>query len=97
MIFLLPSLSFVVALWVFFDSQKHGFSFGRGLLWSILVFFFLILFLPLYLVIRNKSKKPRDSGGPAAPSTRRICFYCRQPYEGEPELCPHCGQDLSRK
>ncbi len=94
MIFLIPSITLLAALWVYFDSQKHGFSFGRGLLWSILVFFFLILFLPLYLVIRKRSRfqQSREPG----PPVRHTCLYCRQSYEGEPQVCPHCGQDLSR-
>ena len=82
-----------VALWVFFDSQKHGYSVAKGLLWAVGVFFVLVLFLPLYLMARNKKKK-------IAATVRRIppvmntCFYCRQEYEGNPSACPQCGQRL---
>ncbi len=97
MIFLVPSLSLIFALWVFFDSQKHGFSFGRGLLWSILVFLGWIISLPLYLMVRKKKgrifAKDRDK---ASPPGVYICFYCRQSYTGDLKICPNCGQNLMR-
>jgi hypothetical protein len=96
LIFLLPSLSLIVALWVFFDSQKHDFSFGRGLLWAVLVFSVLFIFLPVYLVVRKKPRL-RQEDAQETPPVWRTCFYCRQTYEGEPGQCPHCGQDLSRR
>jgi hypothetical protein len=95
LIYLFHSLSLIVAFWVYFDSQKRGFSFGRGLLWAVLVFFFLIVFLPMYLAIRKKPGLRRKSPGEVPPMWH-TCFYCRRPYEGEPKLCPHCGQDLSK-
>ena len=47
----------VAALWVFFDSQKRGYSIGKGLLWAIGVFFVMIVFLPLYLAARNRMQR----------------------------------------
>lgn len=92
MIFLVPSLSLVFALWVFFDSQKHGFSFGRGLLWSILVFVGWIIFLPLYLVVRRKA---RDFAEPQKTASPSCCVYLfllppglRREAEGLPPLWP---------
>jgi hypothetical protein len=84
----------VAALWVFFDSQKHGYSIGKGLLWAIGVFFAMIVFLPLYLVARRR--KPQMSPSPSSrqDSPPTACFYCGRPYEGSPKLCPHCGQNL---
>ena len=85
----------VVALWVFFDSQKHGYTFTQGLLWAIGVFFILIVFLPLYLSYRNKRK--RGVAGPARapiPLPSTACFYCGHPYQGDPKICPNCGQNL---
>ncbi len=85
----------IVALWVFFDSQKHGYTFWQGLLWAIGVFFLLIVFLPLYFFSRNKRRK-------LAPLPQRVqtpvpgtpCFYCGQSYAGDPKTCPYCGQNL---
>ena len=85
----------IVAMWVFFDSQKHGYTFWQGLLWAIGVFFLLIVFLPLYFFSRNKRRR-------LAPAPERVetptpgtaCFYCGQPYPGDPKTCPNCGQNL---
>ena len=88
-------LPLIVALWVFFDSQKHGYTFSQGLLWAIGVFFLLIIFLPLYFFYRNKRK--RGAAVPAqAPilSSSTACFYCGRPYQGDPKICPNCGQNL---
>ncbi|MCX5913334.1 MAG: hypothetical protein NTV04_15545 [Deltaproteobacteria bacterium] len=85
----------LAALWVFFDSQKRGYSIGKGLLWAIGVFFVMIVFLPLYLAVRNRKQRtasPPSSQRDSAPPTP--CFYCGRPYEGNPKLCPHCGQNL---
>ena len=85
----------VVALWVFFDSQKRGYTVWRGLFWAIGVFLFLIPFLPLYLVARKKRQEPLAGASQTAqPFPKTTCFYCGQGYEGDPTLCPHCGQNL---
>ena len=92
---LLYILPMIIALWVFFDSQKHGYTFWQGLLWAIGVFFILIVFLPLYLFYRNKRKKLVPVPGRAPlPSVSTPCFYCGQPYQGDPKICPRCGQNL---
>lgn len=88
----------IVALWVFFDSQKHGYTFMQGLLWAIGVFFLLIVFLPLYFFNRNKRKQlVKIPGRAPAPSSATPCFYCGQPYPGDPKTCPHCGQSLKNQ
>jgi hypothetical protein len=85
----------IVAMWVFFDSQKHGYTFWQGLLWAIGVFFILIIFLPLYFFSRNKRRKMAPVPGQAqAPTSGTPCFYCGQPYQGDPKTCPNCGQNL---
>ncbi len=85
----------VVALWVFFDSQKKGYTVWRGLFWAIGVFLFLIPFLPLYLVARKKRQEPLGQASQTPqPFPKTTCFYCGQGYEGDPSVCPHCGQNL---
>jgi len=92
LIYLLP---LVVALWVFFDSQKHGYTFTQGLLWAIGVFFILIVFLPLHLFYRNKRKRGAAAVAQAPLlSSSTACFYCGRPYQGDPKICPNCGQNL---
>jgi len=94
--YLAPLVSLIVAIWVFYDSQKHGYSVGRGLLWAVGVFLLLIVFLPLYLVARKKREKIFAQAQKEAPSFSALpsCFYCGRGYEGDPNTCPHCGQNL---
>jgi uncharacterized paraquat-inducible protein A len=93
--FLMPLVSLIVAIWVFYDSQKWGYTVWRGLLWAMGVFLALIIFLPLYLVARKKRERlSAEAQKTQAPAPLHICFYCRQGYEGEPNVCPHCGQKL---
>jgi rubrerythrin len=28
------------------------------------------------------------------PTSGTPCFYCGQPYQGNPKTCPNCGQNL---
>jgi len=94
--FLLANIiSLAVALWVFYDSQKWGYTVSRGLLWAVGVFFVLMVFLPLYLAARKKKGKIQAAARETPPpSSLSLCFYCRQGYEGNPTVCPHCGQKL---
>jgi len=88
-------VSLAIAMWVFYDSQKRGYTVSRGLLWAVGVFSILIVFLPLYLAARKKKEKIQAVAREAAiPSSLNQCFYCRQGYEGNPTVCPHCGQKL---
>ena len=88
----------IVAMWVYFDSQKHGYTFAQGLLWAIGVFFLLIVFLPLYFFYRNKRRKlVKVPGRAPAPASLTPCFYCGQPYEGDRRVCPHCGQSMKNQ
>jgi energy-coupling factor transporter transmembrane protein EcfT len=94
--FLLANIiSLAVALWVFYDSQKRGSTVWRSLLWAVGVFFILIVFLPLYLAARKKKERIQAAAREAPPpSSLNLCFYCRQGYEDNPTVCPHCGQNL---
>jgi uncharacterized membrane protein len=94
--FLLANIiSLAIALWVFYDSQKRGATVWRSLLWAAGVFLILIVFLPLYLVARKKKERIQAAAREAsAPPTLNLCFYCRQACEGNPAVCPHCGQNL---
>lgn len=95
MIFFVLSANLAISLWVFYDSQKHGYRFWEGLMWAVLVFLLLIVFLPAYFISRRRRANlaMRASGSPA-PSSLTNCFYCRKGYEGGPKICPHCGQNL---
>jgi hypothetical protein len=94
MIFLFPLITLGIALWVFFDSQKRGYSVWKGLMWAVLVFMMLIVFLPIYLITsrRKGMLQPREAQPVQEESTN--CFYCGKPYQGNPNTCPNCGQNL---
>ena len=95
MIFLFPLITLAVALWVFFDSQKRGYSIWKGLMWSVLVFMMLIVFLPLYLFTSRRKgmvQTREEEERPIQETTK--CFYCGRPYQGDPNTCPNCGQNL---
>ena len=88
-------IALTLGMWVFYDSQKRGYTVSRGLLWAVGVFFILIIFLPLYLAARKKKERMHAAARQAsAPPPLSLCFYCRQGYEGNPTVCPHCGQKL---
>ncbi len=89
------AINLVIALWVYYDSQKHGYTFWQGLLWAIGVFLILFIVLPFYLFARNKRRKLAAAARTrmhSSPSTS--CFYCGKLYEGDPKFCPNCGQNL---
>jgi hypothetical protein len=91
LLFLVPV---VAAFWVFFDARKRGYSTGKSFLWALGVFLAMIIFLPLYLLDRRR-KMSLASAPPSAGARPSVsCFYCGRPYEGNPKLCPHCGQNL---
>jgi len=93
--YLILSINLVAALWVFYDSQKRGYSVGKGLLWAVGVFLVLIIFLPLYLVARKRRERLlAQASRTQTPPSMTSCFYCGQGYEGDPPICPHCGQNL---
>jgi len=77
-----------VAIWVYFDAQKNGYSTPASIGWMLGVFLLLIVFLPLYLIMRAKRSK--------SPEKLTPCEYCRKHYSGNPNYCPHCGH-LVRK
>jgi Flp pilus assembly protein TadB len=88
-------ISLAIAVWVFYDSQKRGATVWRSLLWAAGVFLILIVFLPVYLAARKRKERMQAAAREASiPSSLNLCFYCRQGYEGNPNVCPHCGQNL---
>jgi hypothetical protein len=87
-------INMVVALWIFYDSQKRGASIWAGLFWAVGVFFLLVIFLPLYMITRRKKGGTPAGGAMTADPPTSACPYCRQPYPGQPNFCPRCGQSL---
>ena len=73
----------LIAAWVYSDAKERGSS--SPVLWAIGVFAILIVFLPLYFIMRP-SKNSKDA---------KLCPYCGKYYEGVPAFCPNCGQSLN--
>ena len=81
-------IPFLVGLWVASDAKKRGLSRGAVIGWFLGVFFFLIVFLPLYLILRgmNKSSAPKSE----EEETLRVCPYCGRLYRSRTAHCPYC-------
>jgi len=70
------AINLVIALWVYYDSQKHGYTFWQGLLWAIGVFLVLVIVLPFYLFARHK-RRTLAGAGKTSPHLCSVtpCFY----------------------
>ena len=77
-------IAFFVAFWVYNDAKERGSSSPLG--WSIGVFLLLIVFLPLYLIMRPAKK--------IVISNPQLCKFCGKYYESNPDFCPNCGKNL---
>lgn len=89
--FLLISLiiSLFIATWVASDARRRGYSTSAVIGWFIGVFFLLIVFLPLYLILR-----PRQSSYLGEDETAKICPHCGKLFKDNPNFCPYCGERL---
>ena len=77
-----------VAIWVYTDAKKNNYSTSASICWMLGVFMLMIVFLPVYLVMKAKRAK--------RPVISITCEHCSKPYFGNPNYCPHCGH-LVRK
>ena len=91
MIFLLIGLiiPLLVAIWVASDAKKKGYTTGVILGWFIGVWFLLIVFLPLYLILRFRRFSPPDKN-----KTVQVCPYCGKLFKENSNFCPYCGEKL---
>ena len=72
-----------VAIWVFMDAQKNGYSLPQAIGWMLGVFLLMIVALPIYLIMKAKRAKQ--------PEILTPCEFCGRHYGGSPNYCPHCG------
>ncbi len=72
-----------VAIWVYTDAKKNNYSTPASIGWMLGVFMLMIIFLPLYLIMKAKRAK--------RPVISATCGNCSKPYFGNPNYCPHCG------
>ena len=75
---------FVISAWVYSDAKNRNSE--HPILWAIGCLFLLIVFLPLYLIMRP----------PKVPINRSpmLCPHCGKYYEPPVKFCPNCGNKL---
>ncbi len=79
----------LVAIWVASDAKKRGYPRGAIIGWFIGVWFLLIVFLPLYLILRSRQRPtPEESGA------LKVCPNCGRLLKGNPVFCPYCEERL---
>ncbi len=73
-------IALVVAFWVYRDAKIRGKTTAMALLWFAGVFLLLILFLPLWFILRPKN----------------ICPHCNNYYKYKDmgRYCPMCNVEL---
>ncbi len=82
----------LVAWWVASDAARRGYSKGAVIGWFLGVWFLLIVFLPLYLILRSKA--PKSTQTDEEEKITKVCPYCGRLYQGNPQFCPYCGGQL---
>lgn len=88
----------LIAWWVATDARKRGYSKSASLVWFLGVWLALIIFLPLYLILRPKTPRQGEltRQGELKGETK-VCPYCEKLYQGEISYCPYCGQRLDQE
>jgi len=83
------AIPFLAAVWVYFNARKRYESAGTAFLWALGVFLMLIIFLPLYFIVR-----------PRPLEEQRAVVYCKSCGQYNPmgsEYCKHCGTQLTQE
>jgi len=84
-------IPFFIALWVAMDAKKRGYDQFKVFLWFLGVWLILIVFLPLYFILR--SRIPPSKKGTSRET--HVCPYCGRLYKGNFSVCPYCGSKLA--
>ena len=87
--FLMISIPTVTAIIIARDAKARGMN---GVGWGIGVFMVLIVFLPLYLVVRKPLTLPMISSATRA----LLCATCGKYSTSGGRFCQFCGQELAR-
>ncbi|KXK24801.1 MAG: hypothetical protein UZ01_03663 [Candidatus Brocadia sinica] len=66
--------------------KKRGYKTLAATGWMMGVFLLMIVFLPIYLIMRTRQAKQVEILTP--------CKYCGKYYEGTPLYCPNCGHKV---
>lgn len=86
----------LIAWWVASDAKKRGYSQGAIIGWFLGVWMVLIVFLPLYFILRPKSTilRPKSMGQTSLTKGTYVCPYCGNLYQEKVPFCPYCGRRL---
>lgn len=79
----------LIAWWVASDAKKRGYSQSAIIGWFLGVWMILIVFLPLYFILRSK---PTTQASLAKGTY--VCPYCGNLYQEKVPFCPYCGRSL---
>lgn len=82
------------------DALKRGYSSMAASFWSLGVFFFSFIMLPLYILLREKNahkKPPVSSADEALRSLYITCHHCGEENPPEQMLCLKCEKSLLGK
>ena len=82
MSFFIFGLLIILSMWVYDDAKERGSS--APIVWAILVFFFVPVFLPLYLICRPSYFK----------QSLYLCPHCGRFDEAVRDYCPWCRQKI---
>ncbi|HWG89347.1 MAG TPA: zinc-ribbon domain-containing protein [Candidatus Thermoplasmatota archaeon] len=94
-------LSLALAVWAYRDAESRNMI---GILWALVVFFFPLLGIIIYLVVRAnppagllKSQPVIDYPPPApgTPSGSRFCSQCGSPTQDGARFCSRCGHRVA--
>ncbi|MBE0478476.1 zinc ribbon domain-containing protein [Candidatus Aerophobetes bacterium] len=79
----------LVAVWVASDAKKRGYSSAAITGWFAGVFLLLIVFLPLYLILRSRRPYYLKKN-----EATRLCPFCGKLFKEYVNFCPYCGKKL---
>ena len=96
MLYIAIIIPLLIAWWVASDAKKRGYSQAAIVAWFLGVWLVLIIFLPLYFILRPNSTilRPKSTGQTNAIEGTYVCPYCGNLYREKVPFCPYCGRRL---
>lgn len=96
MLYIAIIIPLLIAWWVASDAKKRGYSQAAIVAWFLGVWLVLIIFLPLYFILRPN---PTILGPKSIRqiNTKRgtyVCPHCGNLYQEKVPFCPYCGRSL---
>ena len=73
-----------IMIWIFIDAKKREYETDYAFLWVLGRLWFGPIALGVWIVVRPKFVS----------ESAKLCPSCREWYEKDPALCPHCGHIL---